>query len=818
MLDANQCDTRDRSQFQPSITRFDPRAPLRDRNIRCEGRSRALPLMIMTPAGRIERRLVLVGGGHAHVGVLRAFAMEPEAGLEITLIAKELDAPYSGMLPGFVAGHYDLAACHIDIVRLAHFAGARLVHGEADGIDGAARRVSIAGRPPITFDLLSVDTGITPAIDDIEGAAKHAVAVKPVSSFAPRWQTLMAAALTRDGPRRIAVIGTGAAGFELILAIRHRLRNEANRHGLSPESFSFALIGSGPLLASHNARARRLAEIALTAAGVDLVTADAAVAVRADHVLLASGRKIAADATLVTTKAAPPTWFVNTGLPTDARGFLAVEPTLQVVGQQDIFAVGDCATVLAHPREKAGVFAVRQGPALVGNIRMRSRGLAARPFVPQSRFLTLLSCGGERAIAARGGLAAEGHWAWRLKDYIDRAFMRRFQDLPAPRAESGEDTPELLCSGCAAKLGPAPLARALQRFSATMKSTPVSRTGLVNLAPGDDAAVLDLGGGDLRVESVDQFPAIWPEPYVLGEIAAAHALSDVFAKGGRADHALALAGLPPAASHLQEDDLFQLLAGARSVFDAEGVTLVGGHTSRMDALTVGFFVSGSVERDRWLPKGGLRGGEVLLLTKPLGTGIIFAGWMRRLADAREVSAAISGMRRSNGPAARLLGKHGAVAATDVTGFGLAGHLLEMLAASGVTAEIGLDAIPRYQGTDRLARAGVRSSLLPDNLAVASRIDIEPGDRASEDAAHAILLDPQTSGGLLAAVAPGAAGRALAALADAGIEAAAIGAVTAAEQGDRSAGRLVIRRARPAILDELLPGTRTTRSHEGIKTS
>ncbi len=775
--------------------------------------------MQVNSGSRIERRLLLVGGGHSHVVVLHSLGMQPEPGLEIVLVAKELDAPYSGMLPGYVAGHYTLDECHIDLVRLAHFAGARLIHGEADGIDLASRRVSIRGRPPLAYDFLSIDTGITPSVDDIAGAARHAIMVKPVSTFAPRWLELEARALSPQGPRKLTVIGTGAAGFEIVLAMRHRLRTEAPRYGLSPDDFRFALIGSGGLLRTHNARAASRAAEAIAAAGITLVTDDKAVAVEADHILLASGRKVASDATLVTTKAAPPAWFADTGLALDERGFLAVQPTLQVVGQADIFAVGDCATVLAHPREKAGVFAVRQGPPLTQNLRLRSRGRAAEPFVPQRQFLTLLSCGDKFAIAARGKVTATGRWAWWLKDRIDRKFMQRFQDLPAhDMAASPADDP-MLCSGCAAKIGPTTLTRALARYDALDDgdADAATRPSIRNLAPRDDAAVLDLGPGPLRLESIDHFPALWPEPYVLGEIVAAHAISDVLAKGGTVDHAMALVGLPSTASHLQEDDLFQLLAGIRAVLARTGATLVGGHSTRAETMAAGLFVSGTVARDRLLLKGGLRHGDALVLTKPLGAGIIFAGWMRRMTRARELSAALAGMRRSSAEAATILVQHGVTAMTDVTGFGLAGHTLEMLEASDAAAHIGLAACPLYDGVDRLIEAGIRSSLLPENLALADRLAIAPGiDRAR---ALAILFDPQTSGGLLAGLPQAAAGPALAALRGAGIDAAVVGAITHLEARAGTSPRLVIEADVPKNASPVDAATGPTNAtHAPIKTS
>ena len=355
-------------------------------------------------AALISKDIVLVGGGHAHVFVLKSFGMNPEPGVRLTLIAKELAAPYSGMLPGFVAGHYSLDECHIDLVRLAQFAGARVIHGAMCGIDRANKRVLIEGRPPLGYDLLSIDVGITPLLEPIAGAARYAIAVKPVSLFAAKWQALEARVVTSDGPRQIAVVGGGAAGVELVLAARHRFHMLAIKAGISADAFSFALIAGNALLPSHNARAQALARTALSEAGISLIEGDPALTITAHTVDLASGRSIRADAVLISTKAAAPAWFAATDLPRDSAGFLAARPTLQLLDDDDVFAVGDCASVAEYPREKSGVFAVRQGPAVTSNLRRRCKGEAAKPFKPQERFLTLVSLGDKRAIAARGSL------------------------------------------------------------------------------------------------------------------------------------------------------------------------------------------------------------------------------------------------------------------------------------------------------------------------------------------------------------------------------------------------------------------------------
>ena len=675
--------------------------------------------------------LVLIGGGHAHVTVLRSFGMRPEPGVRLTLIAKELEAPYSGMLPGLIAGHYSHDQCHINLVRLARFANARLIHGSATGIDREQRRVLLEGRPPLAFDLLSLDAGITPDLASIKGAAEHGIAVKPISSLMPRLQKLDD--LLSNG-RSLAIIGAGAAGFELAHAFRHRFAKVA-----------ITLIGGGGLLPTGNARARQLARQSLQRAAIEVIEHDAASEITSSHVILSSGRTNAAEAAVITTGAAPAAWLRNSGLSTDADGFVAVRPTLQVVDDDDIFAAGDCAGVVDHPREKSGVFAVRHGPPLTENLRARAQGQSPRSFAPQRHYLMLLSTGAKHAIAARGRLAISGGWVWYWKDWIDRRFMAKFNDLPA-MAEAGGNAEPMRCGGCAAKVGPVTLERALNRLDPN--------------AARDDAAVIENSNDQYRLETVDFFRAFWPDPYVFGEIAANHALSDIYAMGGTPSHGLAIAVIPHAPPAIVGEDLFQLLAGARAVFGEADVELAGGHSSEGAELAAGFSISGTVHRGDIRRKAGLRVGDRLILTKPLGTGVLFAAEMRGKAPAAAIASVLAGMRQSNREVARLLIAHGATAMTDVTGFGLLGHLLEMLDQSGCRGEIAASAVPAYPYARELAAFGIASTLLPENLALKRRIEMAS---SITDAEFALLFDPQTSGGLLAGIPAEAAEACLSAL-------------------------------------------------------
>jgi selenide,water dikinase len=384
----------------------------------------------MNNAGPIHSDIVLVGGGHAHVNVLVDFGMRPLRGVRLTLITRDPMTPYSAMLPGVIAGLYTGEQAHIDLARLAATTGTRFVHAEAVGLDRANKRVRLGNLDTIVYDIVSIDVGIAPAIAAISGAAEHAIAVKPIGSFLRKFKNLIETCLRPDGPRRIAVIGGGAGGVELLLSVRTRLLHEMRDAGLSPGGLSFALVTDGEILATHNSRVRAAFRRVFAARGIALHENGHARAITAHAIELENGQTIAADAVLVTTAAAAPSWFRDTGLNLDPDGFLAVGPTLQVTNDPDVFAVGDCAA-LPTPREKAGVYAVRAGPPLAENLRRRARGEQLKAWHPQRRHLALISTGERYAVASRGVFKAEGAWLWTVKDWIDRRWMQMYQDVNA---------------------------------------------------------------------------------------------------------------------------------------------------------------------------------------------------------------------------------------------------------------------------------------------------------------------------------------------------------------------------------------------------
>ena len=739
--------------------------------------------------------LVLIGGGHTHVIVLRRFGMRPMPGVRLTVICRELDTPYSGMLPGFVAGHYDYDDVHIDLGPLSNFAGARLYHGEVIGLDVEAREITLANRPPVRFDVASIDVGATPVLGQVDDKFNRVVPVKPISSFVARWQALVARIRSSTAPISIGVVGAGAGGTELVLALQHGLREQLEHAGQDATRLSFHLFASGSdPLESYPAPVRRRFKDILGQKGIALHTGARVEQVGSSIVRTADGQQHDVDEVIWVTEAGAQSWLAESGLEVDENGFVAIQPTLESRSHKGIFAAGDCAALIAHPRPKAGVFAVRQGPTLDTNLR---RALKQRPLIhyrPQRNFLSLISTGDQYAIASRGASPIlEGAWVWRWKDWIDRRFVQRFNELPemtqpeTPTLESALDPvatatlDPMRCGGCGAKVAADVLDRVLPGLT-----TPRADEVVIGVEEPDDAAVVRVPAGKLLVQSVDSFRAMLNDPYLFAKIAVNHCLGDLYAMGAEPHTAMAIATLPYATEEKVQMDLESLMQGVTAALTAAGVTLTGGHSGEGAELSLGLAVNGLIDEHNVLRKRALQPGDALIMTKAIGTGVVFAAHMRNRARARWVQSAVDSMLQSNANAADILTAAGARACTDVTGFGVIGHVLEMLRATSLMGHIDISAAALLPGAAALTDAGISSSLTPQNLKLERSVDAI--DMNSRDPRHRLLFDPQTAGGLLAGVAESHADDCLSELRTAGYtDARIIGYIT-----ERASGPLPVR--------------------------
>ena len=767
----------------------------------------------MLPPIPLSTDLVLLGGGHTHALVLRKWGMNPLPGVRLTLITDLADTPYSGMLPSHVAGVYTFDEAHIDLRPLTRFANCRLVMDRAIGLDVTNQRVLCANHPPIAFDVLSIDTGSTPQTTTVPGAAEYTVAAKPVPNLLRQWEAFLAEVQAQPNqPRTIAIVGGGVGGVELTLNMEARLSEcvgslyAESPGGPHPKSLSLGerdfdgssnspsplgrggrgvranpttsesdlaakatlhLFHRGPELAEGRNRwtRRRILKICQDRGiqvhlneAVTTITLDEATGQRIIH--SQSGLAVGCDRVFWVTNASAPDWLQGSGLSLDDRGFIQVGDTLQTLSHPNIFAAGDVATMVNHPRPKAGVFAVRQGQPLFDNLRHFLQGESLKPFRPQKDFLNLIDIGHGKTIAARGPFALESPLCRRWKDYIDRKFMTLFADFPAMEATPAspvrahrsapqpQPQPPMPCSGCGSKIGSTVLSQALRRVQQDFPHlTPQDL--LIGLESPDDAAVMAVPPGRVMVHTVDFFPALVDDPFVFAQIALKHGLSDLYAMGATPHSVLAMVQLPYATPALQVETLYHLLSGIYKGLLLTGTPLVGGHTIEGPQLTLGFACNGVAEPDHLLRKGGMVAGDVLILTQAIGTGTLFAADMQKKAKGRWIEAAIAAMIRPNHAAADIFRQHQATACTDVTGFGLVGHLLEMVNASAVNATVNLESLPILEGARDTLAQGIVSSLHAQNLQAAQAI--ANAETYAPHPTYPLLFDPQTAGGLLAAV-------------------------------------------------------------------
>jgi len=733
--------------------------------------------MAMSPP-MIYQDLVLIGGGHAHAQVIKMWGMQPLPGVRLTLISPQVQTPYSGMLPGLIAGHYQFDETHIDLMRLCQYAGVRFIQANVQRIDllkndiilspstDQSNTSAVTERPPISFDLLSINSGITPDLT-LAGAHEYATAVKPISAFYPRWQNTLRQLERANRDTSISVVGGGAAGIELILAMQHVINQSPDIHC----KVTFNLVFRGEQLAANFPAALQKKIIQrLNSKGVTCHSRSDVLSIEKNKIIFtASKAPLHSEHIFLCTHAKAPQWPQQSGLATDKFGFIAITDTLQSSSHENVFAVGDIAQQTNHPRPHAGVFAVRQGPVLYKNLRQKLLGKTLQQHIPQQNFLSLLACGDQYALGYRRfwpDLA--GAWVWRWKDRIDRRFMAMFSELndksimmnnpddAIDSAISGDETPKDLsvlamrCGGCGAKVGATTLSRVISQLK------PVKRDDVVlGLDSPDDAAAIRVNSNNtadkesLLIQSVDVFRAFMDEPYLLGQIAAEHALSDLFAMNAQPQSAMAIATLPFSGEKITERDLLQLMSGALKVLNQNNCELTGGHTSEGAELSIGFSVNGLAAETELLKKSSVEVDQVLILTQPLGTGTLFAAHGQLKAQGVWIADALNGMLLSNRTAGDIFHRFQATACTDVTGFGLLGHLVEMLKPSGLAAQLNMSVIPALEGALECLEKGIASSLQPQNIRLRRAIK-NPAEWVASSL-YQLLFDPQTSGGLLASI-------------------------------------------------------------------
>lgn len=682
---------------------------------------------------RLSRRhIVLLGIGHTNAHVLRMWRMNRIPDTDLTCISDYTKATYSGMLPALLAGQISPAEMEIDLVKLCSSAGARLITDRVTGIDQAGNRVLFADRPAVPFDVLSIGIGSTAGMDDVSVEGDSLIMIKPMQTFMARMAKALDQVVNDAGdPIRITVVGGGVAGIEITCCLPAFVESATGR------KLNLRLVTrSEKILPEIEDRTRQLVANELQRRGVDVVSGRSVQTVKPGQICMDDGSQFESDLVIWAVSAVPQALTSELGLPLDDRGFLATDHYLRCQSTENIFAVGDSGTILDAGLPKAGVYAVRQGPVLWRNIRRLLDGDALERYEPQRSFMRLINLGDGRAIGQWKGRAFSGRWVMWLKDWIDSRFMQKFEVVPMSddSATGDESAGEMQCRGCGCKLG-----------ADVLESALASEEGI----PLEDAAEISGSEDSPLLASTDFFSSPVGDAFLAGRIAALHSASDLVASGCSVEKALANVVLPEGDSQAQHQALQDLLSGARREFDLMGASIVGGHTIVGPRMEIGFTVIGRPLGKSVLRKGSLQKGDQLYLTKPIGIGVLLAAQMRSLCPALAYESLLDAMLQPQHPLARIVADVGIDAGTDITGFGLAGHLVEMLSESAVSAEISLDNVPTLPGAAELVDEGVASSLAPDNRRAERFLSISDDLRGRS--AFSLLFDPQTCGGLLLGV-------------------------------------------------------------------
>ena len=721
----------------------------------------------------IAHDLVLIGGGHSHISVLKYFGMNPIPGLRISLINKNISSPYSGMLPGYISGTYLQNEVEINLPNLCQFSNSRLIVDEIIQLNTVDMSIVLKNRPPIYFDTVSINTGGEPDLKLISGAIKNAIPIKPISNLINQLDKIKLKISNLDNIN-ISIIGAGAGGIEIALSIKNLI---ANYH--KKKKCNISLVSrSKNIIKNHNKTTQMSVLNILEKENINLIIGDPVINIQKDFIKTKSGLKIKSDISILVSSVNPPKWLTSSGLNLFKDGFIAVNRFLQSTNINNAFASGDVASIIEQQLPKSGVYAVRQGPVLANNLHNHILRKPLRSFKGQKHYLSLIGNGKDYAIASWWVFSLKGKWVWKLKSYIDKSFIKKFNTLPIMEVVNNTPHPKLLskantgdpslskirCLGCGAKTEWFSLKQAISKTSAQQIKNGIL-SPLDELDIGSDIGIIKVPNGYELVQSVDLISALISDPYNLSRIACLHAISDIIAAGASPHSAEAIFILPHGLQKSQFRLISELLDGASDVLLKHNMKLTGGHTSEGQELQVGFSVTGFRKEGKCFI--GPSVGQKLILTKPLGIGVILAGQMRGKVSGSDYENALKTMLTTNATAGNILKKYDVTAMTDITGFGLARHGLNLTKPYGF--EININQLPILSGSIELIKNRIVSSISDSNKRSVNYL-------GKFNHKNHIVFDPQTGGGLLASIDEKYAGKLLEELLMNNVQASIIGKI------------------------------------------
>ncbi len=711
-----------------------------------------------------KKKLVLIGAGHSHLYVLKKLITSPLKGYNIFLITNHPFSTYSGMIPGAIAGQY--SDYTLDIRPLAHLAGVTFIHAEAKSINPVTQHIELSkGYPPIKYDMCSVNIGSTVSVD-IPRDHSPLIPTRPINSFIPMLEKMISKINPKDEVK-LTIVGSGIAGIELAFCTQEKLKKICSKKltvniiDKSPNPFQnpqFTKIlkkefkdRNIQLFTGYKPESIKNNTLFLKKQTPSLKKDTLAEPENKAHIELQNTKNfinsddstMPFDILIWATGATPPDLLLNSNLPKDKQGFASVNAFLQSIDYENLFFSGDCCH-FERSLPKAGVYAVRQGPVLFENLKRMATEKPLRPFKPQKDFLQLVNLGNGKAIAQKFGFAGKSSIFWKLKNSIDKKFISEFQVLNTKAQLTDKfktmslQTMDMSCGGCASKLSAQSLYKVLQNTKKEdVAISPLNENLLSNPHLKEPTRKLSL------VSNIDGFKPFHKDLFLVAQVATLNTLSDFWAKSLTPVQGLASIHL----EEFQVSELSWIMEGIKNIFSQHSVHFAGGHTTVGLETLLNISVNGVMESSqKWMSLDNIKSGLDLILTKPLGTGVLLYLDMRGHLPSHWATPLKESLLLPNKTASDIALQYDVPTATDITGFGLAGHLLEMIENKDLSIEMNFENLPLLDGADISLKRGYRSTFHPHNLHFKKQIQTHRKDID-------ILFDPQTSGGLVLAAEP-----------------------------------------------------------------
>lgn len=687
----------------------------------------------------ITNDLVLIGGGHSHLSVLMKLSKRPINGNRITLITNEIDTPYSGMIPGYIEGIYSWRDSHIDLYRLCLKLNVRFIHAEVERVSAYEKEIYFKDRPKIKFDVLSINTGIQSNNREIKGAAKYCLPVKPISKLTNNFLNKI------TNFKSIAFIGGGAGSVELALAIKKRFLN------INQDIKITIITGKRGLLSTFPQKTKLTSLKTLEKFKIDIIEYKRVLEVKPKQIILSDKSLLKIDKAILSTNSMTPKWLAKSDILLTKDNYILVNKSFQT-NYKYVFASGDVIDFNNQNLKKAGVFAVRSGKPLAINIRKFILGKKLVEYKFNKNYLALIGTSKRSAIATKYNLTFNSRFFFYLKKYIDQNFIKKFSDFRIRKKftldalktdvlnifvkhkEKITDENDIMqCKGCAAKVPLNALKQALPKDIVSTSEDAVSVPGHPEL-----------------YQTVDMISSIITDPFLLGKIAANHSISDMVSVNSKITSAMMILQLPLSKTEINSRDLEQVLLGANEIFKTIDCPLIGGHTmiGKDKDPIIGFSILGQKQKKIKIVKNRrkIKTKDLLILTEKIGSGLIFAGINNYLIDSYFQTDVIKQMIKGNLNFGKISNQLNILSMTDITGFGLANHLLNLIkrdnSKTGLT--IYPNKIPLFEGVNECLNKDIKSSLFKSNYDIAQKDIIYKRDKSKLDN---ILYDPQTVGGI-----------------------------------------------------------------------